>query len=102
MPDVSIDEAVTRTCEAIVAGNLVQVMTDLTPEAVSKLMAAQTQMGGGPIPQVTGYELQSITRDGSDYIAQVTFQSTQNVTLEARWREVNGAWKIVDFNPAST
>lgn len=97
MTDVSIEGAVHRTCQAVVAGNLAQVISDLTPEAMGKLMTGQAQLGGGGIPQISGYEVRSILPDGEDYLATVVFKGAQEVGLQARWRRVDGAWKIVDF-----
>lgn len=98
MPDVSVEEAVTRNCQALVAGNIAQIFTDMTPEAMAKMAAAGGGAMAGGMPALTGYEIVSREQDGDDHLYDVRFHGTPSFGVNARWREIAGQWKIVDFD----
>ena len=82
------------------AGNLSQLMADITPEVLMQMM--QLGSGGGLTPQsmpsITGYELTSIGQDDDDEVFHAKFLSAiGSATLSAKWRLVLGQWKIVDI-----
>jgi hypothetical protein len=93
-------EAVERTAQAVVAGNLAQLMSDITAEALTQMMQMSASAGGltlTQMPSITGYEIEEMgeTQDGEGEVFQVTFQSAAgNASLETTWRQVTGAWKI--------
>lgn len=93
MPDAA--ETAHRHAQDVVNGNMAAVMGDLTPEALAKAM----QMGGGP-QGVTGYDLVDGGADGDDHLFEITYQAAVGpMTIASRWRDVSGAWKIVDLAP---
>ncbi|MGH2587506.1 MAG: hypothetical protein ACRDJE_21525 [Dehalococcoidia bacterium] len=106
MPDVSVEEAVTRNCQAMLTGNIAQIFSDMTPEAMAKLASQGGAAMAGSVPTFTSYDIVSREQDGDDHIYDVRFQGTQSFGVKARWREMDGAWKLVDFdgyqlNPAA-
>jgi hypothetical protein len=98
MAEVSVEEAVERNCQALLTGNIAQIFADMTPEAMAKLAAAGGGAMSGGIPQFTGYEVVSREQDGDDHLYDVRFSGDQNFGVKARWREIAGQWKLVDFD----
>jgi hypothetical protein len=91
--DQGIDHIVHRHGKAIVTMDIPQIMDDLTPESMAKLIAAA---GGGTSIQVDSYEVLGQSQDGADYLYDVKYVGPQSFTVRARWSEVAGGWKIVD------
>jgi hypothetical protein len=99
MAENSVEEAVTRNCQALLTGNIAQIFQDMTPEAMAKLATAgggQAMSGG--LPQLTSYDIISHTQDGDDHVYDVQFHGQPSFGVKARWREVAGQWKLVDFD----
>ena len=95
MADMTAEEAAHRHAKAAVDGNLGQLMSDLTPEALAGLMA-QGGAGGG-FQQPSGYELKLHAQEGDDYLFDVTYQGpVGNVTLRDRFRVIGDQWKVVE------
>jgi hypothetical protein len=100
MPDISVEDAVTANCQAVLTGDLMRIMSDLTPEALGKLMAGGGGGGGGmggAMPTLTGFNIESHEEQGEDHVFRVKFQGDQEFTAVATWRDVGGAWKIADL-----
>jgi hypothetical protein len=88
-------ETANRHAQDVVNGNMAGVMGDLTPEALTKAM----QLGGGP-QGVTSYDLVDGGADGEDHLFDITYHAAAGpMTISSRWREIAGAWKIVDLAP---
>jgi hypothetical protein len=92
MPDMTVEEAVKQNCQALLIGDLMRVMNDLTPEAMSQLMSGGGNMGA--MPALTGFDVQSHDVNGEDHLFKITFKGDQDFTALATWRDVGGAWKI--------
>ena len=88
-----IDHIVHRHGKAIVTMDIPQIMDDLTPESMAKLIAAA---GGGTSIQVDSYEVLAQGQDGGDYLYDVKYIGPQSFTVRARWSQSGGGWKIVD------
>jgi hypothetical protein len=101
MPDISLEEAVERNCQALIAGNIAQIFVDMTPEAMAKLSqsAGAAQMGSGPMPKLTAYEIVDREQADGDDVYDVHFHGDVNFGVKARWRAINDQWKLVDFEP---
>lgn len=99
MADVTVEEAVKRNCEALIAGNIAQIFTDMTPQAMAKLSQSAGAQMGGPMPKLTAYEIVERRQDEDDHIYDVRFQGDVAFGVKARWREIDNAWKLVDFEP---
>jgi hypothetical protein len=99
MPDISVEEAVKANCQAVLTGDLMRIMSDLTPEALGKLMASGGGGGGmsGAMPALTSFDIESHDQQGEDHVFRVKFQGDQEFTAVATWRDVGGAWKIADL-----
>jgi hypothetical protein len=91
-------EAAERNAQAVVAGNLAQIMGDITPEALNQMMQMAAQSGGlspAAMPNIQGYEITEMPSDGDGEVFHVTFTSASGTaTLAATWRQVMGQWKI--------
>jgi hypothetical protein len=93
MPDISVEEAVKQNCQALLIGDLMRVMNDLTPEAMAELMAnAGASMGA--MPALKSFDIQSHDEQGTDHVFKIKFAGDQDFTAVATWRDVGGQWKI--------
>lgn len=97
MPDTPVEEAVKENCQAVLAGDLMRIMNDLTPEALGKLMASGGGGGMGAMPALTSFDIQSHEQNGEDHVFTVKFSGDQDFTAVATWRDVGGQWKIADL-----
>ena len=97
MADVTIEEAVTRNCQALLTGNIAQIFADMTPEAMAKLAAQGGGAMSGGLPQLTSYDIVSRSQEGDDHLYDVRFHGEPSFGVKARWRELGGQWKLVDF-----
>jgi hypothetical protein len=91
-------EAAERNAQAIMSGNLAQLMADITPDVMAQVMAMGAQAGGlspAQMPNIQGYELQEMGQDGDAEVFQVTFRSNVGkATISASWKQLMGQWKI--------
>lgn len=99
-------EAAERNAQAIVSGNLAQLMADITPDVMAQVMAMGAQAGGMSItsmPNIQGYELKDFGSDGEVEVFHVTFNSDAgSATIAASWKLVMGQWKIVNVSLVAT
>ena len=95
-------DVVERTANAVMAGNFMALMADITPEALGKLMQMAPnagQMNLAALPQITGYNLEELPEVDGQPAWRVTFHAAMGtVTLGTRWKVVLGAWKVADFD----
>lgn len=95
----SAREAAERNAQAVMSGNISQVMADITPEALMQMMQMASANGGvspATMPNMQSYDIEEAgaTPDGGERF-RVTFVAAEgHATLTATWREVLGAWKI--------
>lgn len=103
-------EAAERNAEAVMTGNLAQLMGDITPEALTQLMQLGAAAGGmspAAMPNIEGYEIAEIGPDGEAEVFHVTFRSAiGKATASMAWKQIMGQWKItavglVSVEPAS-
>lgn len=94
----SARQAAERNAQAVMAGNLSQIMADITPEALSQLMAMGAAAGGmspATMPNIQGYEIEEMGADGDGELFHVTFRSAMGTaTAGMTWKQVMGQWKI--------
>lgn len=99
MADITVEEAVTRNCQALLTGNIAQIFQDMTPEAMAKLASlGGGQAMGGQLPQLTSYDIVSREQDGDDFIYDAHFHGDRHFGVKGRWREIDGRWRLVDFD----
>jgi len=92
MPEMDVEDAVKENCQALLAGDLMRVMNDLTPEAMGQVMAGGGNMGA--MPALRAYDIQSHDVDGEDHVFKIKFEGDQDFTAKATWRDVGDQWKI--------
>lgn len=98
MPDMPVEEAVKANCQAVLTGDLMRIMQDLTPEALGKLMSGAGGGGNmGAMPALTSFDIQSHDQQGEDHVFKVKFSGDADFTAIATWRDVAGQWKIADL-----
>lgn len=97
MPDTSVEEAVKENCQAVLTGDLMRIMNDLTPEALGKLMAAGGGGGMASMPALKTFDIESHDVQGEDHLFKIKFSGDQDFTALATWRDVGGQWKIADL-----
>jgi hypothetical protein len=91
---VSNAEAAMRaTCDAIVRGDIMTAMQELTPEAFSQAMALGAEITALPTPE--SYVIESEEEANGEYRFRVRFKTTsRDIVAVASWRQVGGVWKI--------
>lgn len=95
MPDIPVEEAVKQNCQAVLTGDLMRIMSDLTPEAMAQVMANAGGGGGmGAMPTLTSFDIVSHDVEGEDHLFKIKFAGDQEFTANATWRDIGGAWKI--------
>jgi hypothetical protein len=95
--DIAIEDAVTRNCDALIAGNIAQIFADMTPQAMAKLSQSAGAAMGGPMPKLTGYDIVGREQEGEEHIYDVRFQGEANFGVKGRWKEIDNVWKLIDF-----
>lgn len=93
MPDTTVEEAVKANCQAVLAGDLMRIMNDLTPEALGQVMA-NAGGGMGAMPALTSFDIVSHDEQGDDHLFTIQFKGDQDFTANATWKDVGGQWKI--------
>ena len=92
----SPEEAMTRVCDALLAGNFMAIVVELTAEAYADAMGLAPVFAGSTLPQ--SYKIESHTVEGEDQVFRARFQkAAQEFSGTAVWRQVEGAWKIVSI-----
>lgn len=96
-------EAAERNARAVMDGDLTQVMADISPDAMAKLMqmGAEAQATGVPnpttMPSIESYEIADVDEAGDGSSFDVTFRSAMGTaTVRTTWAQIVGQWKIVD------
>jgi hypothetical protein len=88
------EAALRRACDAILAGDYMSAMTDLTQEAMNDAMALGATLTTVPVPQ--SYAVESHETPGTDERFVVRFATTMgDFRATVTYRQIEGAWKIV-------
>lgn len=93
---------VERNAQAVMTGNFMQLMADITPEALAKLMQmappGSGQLSITSMPPIQRYELEQLPDDGDVQQFRATFYAeSATASIVTGWRQVVGQWKVVDF-----
>lgn len=99
-------EAAERNAQAIMTGNLSQLMADITPDVMAQVMAMGAQAPAGlsitQMPNIQGYEIAEKGVQGDVEVFDVTFKSDiGSATIAASWKQVMGQWKITSVSLVS-
>ena len=90
----TVEEAMRATCDAILRGDMMGALQELTPEAFNQAMTLAAETLALPTPE--SYELESHQElaDG-EHRFRVRFKTTsQDIVASASWRQIDGVWKI--------
>ncbi|MGH2633641.1 MAG: hypothetical protein ACRDG3_09555 [Tepidiformaceae bacterium] len=94
----SAREAAERNAQAVMSGNLSQIMSDITPEALTQMMQMASAAGSlspASMPNIESYAIEELPPEGEAHLFNVTFTSAIGMaTLAATWKQVTGQWKI--------
>ena len=94
MPDSTPELAMRRVADAILGGDYMTAMADVTPDALLQVM----QIGGGMmnLPPPDGCDIEPATLTGGQHDFRITFRAgVQTLSATVSWAEVEGAWKII-------
>ncbi|MEX2245116.1 MAG: hypothetical protein WEC75_00345 [Dehalococcoidia bacterium] len=91
----TIDEAVSKYVDAVKVMDLGTLMATLTPEALSKAM---TMGGGAPPTGITNITAAKQSEENGEYVYHLAVEAASGAgTMMTRWKEIDGAWKVVDL-----
>lgn len=83
-----------RACDAVLAGDYMLAMADLTPEALQDAMTLGAGLTTVPVPQSYAIESEE-TVAGEERFVVLFKTSLRDFRARVTWRPVEGAWKIV-------
>lgn len=95
----TIDEAVDGYIAAIKAMDIGTLMATLTPEALGKAMA---NMGSQPQPaSISAITPEKISEENGEHVYHLKIEADGGGgTMMTRWKEMDGAWKVIDIGQA--
>lgn len=91
----TVEEAINSYIAAVKVMDLGTLMASLTPEAMGKAMA----MGGGAPPTgITDIRAEKQSEEGGEVVYHLVVDAASGGgTMMTRWKEIDGAWKVVDL-----
>ena len=96
MANETAEDALRRACDAVLIGDMMTAMQDLSPEAFGEAMIMGANITALPTP--VSYEVESREAAGGDERYTVRFKtSAQDIVVRSTWRQFDGAWKIVSI-----
>jgi hypothetical protein len=96
MVSETAEDAMRRACEAILRGDLMAAMQDLSPEAFNEAMQLGADISMLPTPQSYTVESREVIGNEHRYVARFK-TSAQDIVARASWRQIDGAWKITSI-----
>ena len=94
----STREAAERNAQAVMTGNLAQVMADITPDALAQMMQLGARAGAmspAAMPGIEGYEITDMGEDAGGAVFHIAFRSAiGRATIATTWKQIMGQWKI--------
>ena len=82
------------TCDAILRGDMMGAMQELTPEALKQAMAMAAETMALPTPESYEVESHEEAADGEHHFKVRFKTSSQDIVASASWRQFEGVWKI--------
>jgi hypothetical protein len=93
MTSQTAEDAMRHVCELVVAGDYVNAMAEVTPEALAQVMSLGAGMMNLPSPE--GYEMKTLQDLDGEVSFQICFYSqSQELHANVGLRQVEGTWKI--------
>jgi hypothetical protein len=97
MANETAEDAMRRACDAILRGDLMAAMQDLSPEAMNDAMTMGGNIAMLPTPQ--SYEVESREHVDGEHRFVVRFKtSAQDIVTRSAWRDQGMGWKIVSIS----
>jgi hypothetical protein len=88
------EEAMRATCDALLRGDMMGALQELTPQAFNQAMSMAAETMTLPTPESYVVESHEESADG-EHSFRVRFKtSSQDIVAEASWRQFDGVWKI--------
>ena len=88
------EEAMRATCDAILRGDMMGALAELTPEAFNQAMNLAATTMALPTPESYSVESHEESANG-EHSFRVRFKtSSQDIVADASWRQFDGVWKI--------
>jgi hypothetical protein len=88
------EDAMRATCDAILRGDMMEALQELTPDAFNQAMTMAAQTMALPTPESYEVESHEESADG-EHRFRVRFKtSSQDIVASASWRQFDGVWKI--------
>ncbi|HWC29698.1 MAG TPA: hypothetical protein VG845_06410 [Dehalococcoidia bacterium] len=92
----SAEAAMRVTCDAILRGDLMAAMNDLTPDAFAQAMSLAATITALPTPE--SYAIEAREEADGEHRFRVRFKtSSQDIVAAAAWRQFDGVWKITSI-----
>lgn len=97
MTNESAEDAMRRACDAILRGDLMMAMQDLSPEAFNEAMAMGAEITALPTPH--SYEVEAREEVDGEHRFVVRFKTSgRDIVARASWRQLDGLWKITSIS----
>jgi hypothetical protein len=88
------EDAMRATCDAILRGDMMGALQELTPEALNQAMAMAAETMALPTPESYEIESHDEAADGEHHFRVRFKTSSQDIVAATSWRQVGGVWKI--------
>ncbi len=95
--DGTAEAAMRATCEAILRGDMMGAMAELTPEALTQAMSLAAEIMSLPTPE--SFDIESREETDGEQRFRVRFKtSSQDIMAATSWRQIDGVWKITSIS----
>ncbi len=92
----SAETAMRVTCDAILRGDFMAAMNDLTPDAFAQAMSLAATITALPTPE--SYVIESREEADGEQRFRVRFKtSSHDIVATVAWRQFDGFWKITSI-----
>ena len=81
-------------CDAILAGDFMTAMAELSPQAMAEAMNMAGSFTGAPMPTSYGIDSEEIL-DGNHFFRLHFSSGERELRAHCTWGQLEGAWKIV-------
>jgi hypothetical protein len=93
MPEGTPEQAMRRVADAILAGDYMTPMSEVTPDAMLQIM----QLGGGmmDLPPPESVDIEPVANPDGAHNFRVTFRAgDKSLSATVTWADVEGFWRI--------
>ena len=94
MANETPDAKMRAACDAILAGDFMTAMAELSPQAMAEAMTMAAGFTGAPMPTSYGIDSEDVV-DG-EHVFKLHFNSGEReMKAHCTWGQIEGTWKIV-------